>query len=215
MIKTLGAVATLAAVVATGCSTTTARVISTKPAANHHTSTNSPTRTKAGGIVESSATAGGTTYRLVYRHTGCPGPCNPLLQAAPAGTTTWTTLRHVTSGFAASVAAGRSLVVVTVFGHPAGGASDAHASYLISSDRGTTWRTRSDPCGGSGMQEWDTSNLAVSGHSIAALCERRQAPPTYALVISHDAGATFSARQPVAGGAPVGRRWLRQQLSAS
>jgi hypothetical protein len=214
MIRCLAAVAVSASVAATGCTSTAARVVTTPAAGQHHASNAAATSSLNRGTVESASSAGGTTYRLVYRHTGCPGPCHPVLESAPTGTSRWTMLRRVPSGFGAAVSAGGSLVVVTIFGHTAGGEPSAHTGYLISSDGGSTWRRRSDPCGGRGMGEWDTTRVAVSGHSIAAMCQRRLAPPRYAVVVSSDSGRTFTSRRPVSAQvARGGAAWLAAQVA--
>jgi hypothetical protein len=215
MLRSLLATA-LAAAVATGCtsngSLTTTSVAGHHPAAATHRSAAHHHHT----FVESIARTPTTTYQLVARHFGCPGPCNPLLQSAPTGTSNWRTLRRVASYFGAAVRAARQLVVVAVFEHPVGGAPDAHTTYLISSDSGEIWRMRADPCGGDGLREWDTTNVTIAGGGIAGLCRLRHPPAAYAVVLSHDAGQTFSPRQRVSARATHGgRSWLAGQLSAS
>jgi hypothetical protein len=154
-------------------------------------------------FTESMSTDGTRTYRLAYRHSGCPGPCNPLLQTAPSGTDRWRTLRRVRSGFGASVTTAGSFLLVTVSGHPGGGAPDAHTGYLISADAGAHWHQRTDPCGGQVGNEWDSGAVAVSPEEVAAICIKRQLPHRPAtIVVSRNQGRTFTPRERIPAGAP-------------
>lgn len=150
----------------------------------------------AGLITESLATDRTVSYRLAYRHSGCPGPCDPLLQTTATGKDRWRTLRRVGSGFGAAVAAAGPLLVITVSGDPAGGAQQAHTGYLISTDRGRHWHWRTDPCGGQGVRhEWDTNAIAVTPHQIWAVCIKRFPRHSAALVVSRNQGRTFTPRR--------------------
>jgi hypothetical protein len=146
---------------------------------------------------ESLAIDGSATYRLAYVKSGCPGPCNPLLQVTRTGGDHWNTLRRIGSGFGAGVTAAGPLVVVTASGHPDGGAPEAHTEYLISNDGGQHWRERDDPCGGQLRHEWDTSEIAITPEKIAAICTERSSFHRHALVTSTDQGKVFTARRPL------------------
>jgi hypothetical protein len=146
---------------------------------------------------ESLAIDGSVIYRLAYVKSDCPGPCNPLLQVTRTGSDHWHTLRRIGSGFGAGVTAAGPLVIVTVSGHPTGGAPEAHTEYFISDDGGEHWRLRADPCGTEPQQEWDTSEIMITPEKIAAICTERSSLHRHALITSTDQGKVFTARRPL------------------
>ncbi|MGN6475095.1 MAG: hypothetical protein ACTHK4_15790 [Mycobacteriales bacterium] len=153
----------------------------------------------AGRPTTALAVDGGYAYRVTYSGSGCPGPCRLRVERSVTGSTVWRTVDLPPySGDGAHIAASGPAVLVTLPGNPAGGAGSAHTLYLESDDAGTSWRwhTDNDPCGGVPHQEWDSSDVALRGSTIAALCTARltQADGT---LISHDLGGSWTARRPV------------------
>jgi len=83
-----------------------------------------------GPPVEDLEPGSGTVLRLVYDHDGCPGPCRRTLQQAAAGSNDWRTLRSfgaLAAGSAQVIRTG-TVVYVPIYGNPAWGAGDQHAS---------------------------------------------------------------------------------------
>jgi hypothetical protein len=141
---------------------------------------------------------GDRAYRIAYRRSGCPGPCNPVIQAAPAGTIRWHTIdRHPDSiGDGGLIAAAGADIAVAMVGNPAGGGI-GQADYVLSTNGGATWHERSDPCGRHGGKEFDTSAIAMAqpGDLVVA-CDERSSDPGSVVAVSTDAGATFVNRRP-------------------
>jgi hypothetical protein len=147
--------------------------------------------------VESQAQLGRRRFRIVYPGTGCPGPCAPTLQER-RGATRWKTIKRLTDskGFGERVLAGTGNVYVVFFGHPAGGAPDAHARIDISRDWGASWSMRGDPCGRLHGQE-DASRASAAGSWLALLCEPRTASGQFFVSLSSDGGKTFVRSAPI------------------
>jgi hypothetical protein len=137
---------------------------------------------------------GAYAYRVTYRGSGCPGPCHLRVERAVTGSTVWRTVDVPPfSGDGAGLAASGGNLLVTLPGNPAGGAASAQTAYLQSPDGGATWHMSHDPCGGTGRHEWDTAAVALRGRTLASLCTRRLTQRS-ATVVSHDLGATWTAR---------------------
>ncbi|MGB2952805.1 MAG: sialidase family protein [Gaiellaceae bacterium] len=158
--------------------------------------------------VESLEPGSGGVVRLVYDHTGCPGPCDRTVQVAPAGSTTWRTL--VRLGFpradsretgAELIRGGSGVIYVPIYGSLAAGAGTQHTIIFRSLDGGRSWRRLGDPCGGSGFRVHDAVALAaVPGGLLAALCVPRTATPKGRFVLtSTDEGSSWGPRRPVPG----------------
>ena len=80
-----------------------------------------------------------------------------------------------------------------IFQNVAGGAEDAHATLLTSTDDGRTWTVRADPCGTSGGQEADSTELAVADDgSLSVLCRSRSGAAAFVRT-STDHGASFGS----------------------
>lgn len=149
-----------------------------------------------GPSVETLTVAGGQVYRVAYDSSGCPGPCQPTLQAAVAGSTTWRTLigqlaEPGRSNTAQIVASGSSLLVA-MYGSEAGPVS-AQAIVYRSADDGATWQQRTDPCTGRGAggQEEDLIDLAAApGGFFAGLCSPHSGTAAFA-VTSGDGGESW------------------------
>jgi len=130
--------------------------------------------------VEALEPSAGTVVRVVYDHTGCPGPCDYTLQETTAGSPSWHTMVRIPAARAAwSVAAqvirqGTSVIYVPMYGHVSGGASRAYSLIFRSTDGGATWQRAGDPCAAIGPQEHDTTALAAApGGFAAVLCTPR------------------------------------------
>jgi hypothetical protein len=145
------------------------------------------------------AIAGRRTYRIAYHHTGCPGPCNPVVQRARTGSTRWVTVYRSgpQGGFpdGGQLSVSGRYVVATFPGNPAGGAPNAQTTYLESRDAGKTWDRRADPCGGRLRHEWDTVSVSLHALDLSAVCERREPGQSTAIVTSTDGGRHFTARR--------------------
>jgi photosystem II stability/assembly factor-like uncharacterized protein len=153
----------------------------------------------SGRHTEALAIDGRHTFRIAYRHTGCPGPCNPVVQRARTGSTRWVTVYR--SGPRGGFPDGGQLSVsghyalATFPGNPAGGAPNAQTTYLESRDSGMTWARRADPCGGRVRDEWDSVVVSMNAADQSAVCERRQHVQSTAIVSSTDGGRHFTARR--------------------
>jgi hypothetical protein len=120
---------------------------------------------------------GAWTYRIGYTHSGCPGPCQAIVQRAATGTAEWQTLLVRRTSFGSTLATAGPRVLVGIKGSPAGGRPDAHTVLITSVDAGSSWRTRTDPCGGHGRSESDGYLSAVTaGGQVAVACSRRYQP---------------------------------------
>lgn len=141
--------------------------------------------------------------RVVYNHSGCPGPCSRTVQATTPGSTTWQTLRRNLAGMAQGEATaqaiqqGRRVIYLPMYGSLASGAGSQHAVIYRSLDGGQMWTALHDPCGGSPNSGWfDTVSLAAADHGfLAALCDDRTTDQAEFLETSHDRGTTWGQRQ--------------------
>jgi hypothetical protein len=150
--------------------------------------------------VESLAFSGSGVFRLVYQHTGCPGPCRPVLQRSKPGGRVWTTLgrwRNWSRGFGDQVLAGGANLYTVFYGHIAGGAGSAHATIEVSHDRGRTWKVRGDPCGYAGAHEEDAFAVAAAGRSVGILCISRDVRGPDFTALSRNAGRRFTSGAPL------------------
>jgi photosystem II stability/assembly factor-like uncharacterized protein len=151
-----------------------------------------------GPQTETLTIAGGQVYRVTYTGTGCPGPCQPSLEEAAVGSTSWRTqigrLAEPDRSDSAQIVASGPDVLVAMYGSLAGPVP-AQAVVYRSTDAGATWRQLTDPCRGRGpagpSQEEDLVGLAAApGGFFAGLCAPHNT--TSAVVItSADAGATW------------------------
>ena len=151
-----------------------------------------------GRPVEALEPSAGTVVRVEYDHTGCPGPCDRTVQEATAGSAAWHTMLRIPAAAAADgvaaqlVRQGTSVIYIPVYGHVAGGAGQAHTVIFRSTDGGTTWQRLADPCGGTGLDEHDTSGLAAApGGFAAVLCPPRSGTGTTFVRTSADNGSSW------------------------
>jgi photosystem II stability/assembly factor-like uncharacterized protein len=156
--------------------------------------------------VEALEPSAGTVVRVVFDHTGCPGPCDRAVQETTAGSARWRTLLRIPAGSAGEgvaaqvVRQGTSVIYVPVYGNPAGGAGTAHAVIFRSTDGGRTWQHGLDPCGGAGADEHDATGLAAApGGFAAVLCAPRNGTGPTFVRTSADNGSSWGPPHPVPG----------------
>lgn len=151
-----------------------------------------------GRQVEALAVSGGRVYRVAYGHVGCPGPCRPVLQVAPTGSTAWRTvigqLAPPGRSATAQIVASGSSLLVALFGSQAGPVP-AYASLYRSSNGGSSWERHRDPCSGRGphrkRQEEDLTALAAAaGRVVAGLCTPHLGTGGF-VIKSTDSGASW------------------------
>ncbi len=128
--------------------------------------------------VEALEIAGRSVFRVAYKHLGCPGPCQPIVQTAAVGSSSWRTVigRLVVpdrSGTAQILSSG-STVLVALYGSQAGPVP-AYASVYRSASGGRSWRKLPDPCTGLGphgsREEEDLTAVAAAPNGVfAGLC---------------------------------------------
>jgi hypothetical protein len=157
--------------------------------------------------VEALEPSAGTVVRVVYDHTGCPGPCTRTVQETTAGSGTWHTLLRIplalsSGGVAAQVIRqGTAVIYLPVYGHTAGGAGTAHTVIFRSTDGGNSWQRLADPCGGTGHNEHDAGGLAAApGGFVAVLCQPRAGTGLTFVLTSADYGSSWSPPRAVPGG---------------
>ncbi len=161
--------------------------------------------------VEALEPSAGTVVRVVYRHSGCPGPCTRTVQEATAGSAAWHTLLHIWPGMingggSEAVAAqvirpGPSVIYVPVYGNLAAGAGAQHTVIFRSTDGGSSWQRLADPCGGAGPAVHDAVALAAAtGGFLSALCVPRSGTGGEYVLTSADFGTFWSQPRPVPGG---------------
>jgi photosystem II stability/assembly factor-like uncharacterized protein len=148
--------------------------------------------------VEALEPSAGTVIRIVYDHTGCPGPCDRAVQETTAGSAHWHTLFRIPAAAAADgvaaqlVRQGTSVIYIPVYGHVAGGAGLAYTVLFRSTDGGTTWQREADPCSVIGRHEHDTSDLAAApGGFAAVLCTPRDGTGPTFVRTSADNGSSW------------------------
>ena len=155
-----------------------------------------------GPRVESLAVGGGRGFRIAYAHGGCPGPCNPVLQAALLGSTTWHTVL-TDLGYGAGnylVVSGPDVYVVTN-GNLASGVGTQRSTIFRSIDGGATFETLTDPCVGRLPTPHVLSALAAAPDGVLeGICTQRAGTGGQYVVSSSDAGATWKL-QPLPSGA--------------
>ena len=162
---------------------------------------------QSGPQVETLSVADGNVYRVVYGHSGCPGPCKPTLQEAPIGSGDWHTLigqlNYPDRSDSAQIVNSGSTLLVAMYGSQAGPVS-AQAILYRSSDGGASWQQQTDPCtsrGSAGTSEEDLIDLtAAPGGFFAGLCSPHSGSGTF-IVRSVDGGRSWQT----AGTLPAGQ----------
>ena len=144
--------------------------------------------------------ADGIVVRITYAHADCTGVgdgsgCEFKLLRAPVGSNSWQDIRLPAGALNTRVTLARSgpLLMLGTFGNPAGGAEDTHAGLFVSTDDGSTWARRTDPCPASTGHEVDTTQaLTAADGSITVLCQQRGRQDVWFTMTSTDAGRTFA-----------------------
>ena len=145
--------------------------------------------------------------------TGAPGPCQPSLQEAPAGSADWRTIiGQITEpdrGSFGQIAVSGPDVLIDMIGSLAG-PLPAGAIVYRSTDGGATWaRQAADPCSGLGPGgpaaggRPDRADHAAPGGFFAGLCYRRESRDAF-VITSADAGATWQATAAAPPGQALG-----------
>jgi len=164
-------------------------------------------RAQPGPLVETLTVAGDHVYRVSYDHGGCPGPCQPFLQEAAVGGSSWRTLIEplTTPGRSSSaqIVGSGGVLITALYGSLAGPVS-AQASVYRSGDGGVEWQTQPDPCGGRGpagnAEEEDLVDLTTApGGFFAGLCTPHGGAGAF-LVTSNDGGLSWRATAPLPAG---------------
>lgn len=143
--------------------------------------------------VESLTNSGAQVFRIVYSHTGCPGPCRARMQRAEAGASTWVRMPvavPVNSGTGPTLyAAGPNLYAFS-WDNVAGGVS-SRAEIEVSRDGGRGWSAITDPCRTSRRSAWDAAAASAAGDSLAVLCVSKIGGSSF-VALSGDSGRTFT-----------------------
>lgn len=162
---------------------------------------------QTGPAVEALTVDGGRVLRVAYDHTGCPGPCHPVLQQSSVGSATWSTvvgsLAYPARSSSAQIAVSGSSAVVAMYGSQAGPVS-ARAVVYRSTDSGATWTRRGDPCptGAGPGGEIDLVDLASGPDGLlAGLCRSHGQGDEFEITSTDGGGSwTRSASLPHSSG---------------
>jgi photosystem II stability/assembly factor-like uncharacterized protein len=148
--------------------------------------------------------ANNSAIRVSTTSEGCPPGCTFKLSTAPLGSPTFTDA--TVTGAPALLGNNVQLLreghaaYAEIFQNVAGGAEDAHATLLTSTNDGRTWTVRADPCGSAGGQEADSSEMAVADDgSLSVLCRTRSGSASFVRT-STDHGASFGPQRAAPGG---------------
>lgn len=158
---------------------------------------------QAGVKVEALAIDGGRVLRVAYDHSGCPGPCHPVLQESPIGSTAWSTLvgslAYPGRSNSAQIVVSGSSALVAFYGSQAGPVS-ARAVLYRSTDSATTWTRQTDPCpSGTGPQgEVDLVGLASGPNGLyGGLCRYHLQTSGAFVITSTDAARSWTRSAPL------------------
>lgn len=140
--------------------------------------------------------ANGIALRVTSTAPDCVPGCSYQITRAPVGGDQWTEVASPTAPGAVQLLRTGHRAFVALYGNQAGGVS-AHAQLLTSTDDGTTWTTRPDPCGTRQGVESDGSQMAVADDgSMTMLCSVRFGTGSTFVVTTTDGGATFGPQRP-------------------
>jgi photosystem II stability/assembly factor-like uncharacterized protein len=171
------------------------------PTALYLTSNGGEKWTKEAGQADAIEIGNGTALRVGHTTQGCPPGCTYQISSAPIGSTAWHTIAAPVPLLGNEVRLLRTghHAYLEIYQNMAGGAEDAHATLLTSTDDGQHWTKRTDPCGTSGGVEADSTGMAVaSDGSLTVLCTRRDFVSSF-VVTSSDGGSSFGARHATPG----------------
>lgn len=164
--------------------------------------------TRTGNGAAALETLNGNVIRIAAQPAGCSPPgCTYAVLTAAIGVPQWhaTSLSDAhTSGMSTGALLSRSsnVAVLTVLGHPAGGATDAESAVYTSADDGATWSARGDPCMPTGAtSEVDTLAMTTSSDgTLTGLCAVRGVGREH-ILSSTDRGSSWV---PASGEVPTG-----------
>ncbi len=158
------------------------------------------------GQADAIEVAGGTALRVSHDTAGCPPGCVYQISTAPLATASWRPVAvpgPTLTGNAVQLLRTGHRAFLETYRNPAGGAGNAQATLLTSSDDGQRWTVRPDPCGTEAGQEADSQQLAVADDgSVTVLCRVRANGPDF-VVTSRDGGNSFGPHHRTPGGANV------------
>jgi photosystem II stability/assembly factor-like uncharacterized protein len=140
---------------------------------------------------------------------GCPPGCRYRPEVAGIGSAAWqpVSLPGPAGGTTTGVTVGRtgSRSYLIVYGHTAGGGSDARSILWTSADGGRRWTRRGEPCPQGGREVDSTALTTAPDGSVTVLCVVRGPGYRPFTATSTDGGAHFVAGSRTAlGAAPVG-----------
>jgi photosystem II stability/assembly factor-like uncharacterized protein len=159
----------------------------------------------SGPMVAALEPDGSSVMRVAYTQTGCPGPCDLTIETAPAGSESWVTVHAPFQGDSVQLIRQGNAAYVATFQNPAGGAGNAQATLLLSTDNGETWTSRPDPCSYTASVEYDTEAItAAPGGVIVALCQQRGGGMHDYVALSANGGTTFLPQPAMPGTAIFG-----------
>lgn len=153
---------------------------------------------QAGGA-DALETLDGNVIRIVPTQTCSPPGCQYRAQTAPIGSSAWKSvdlgpaIPAMTTGVTLA-RTGRAAFVM-VYGHPAGGAQHATSTLYTSTDDGSSWTDRGEPCpqvgGGSAGSEVDGAAMASAPDgSVTVLCTPRGSGNSF-IITSMNGGSNF------------------------
>lgn len=156
---------------------------------------------QTGPMVQTMAIDGNQALRVAYTTSGCPGPCQFTVQAAPIGSGTWHTLTNPTSpwGINSHILSSGSNIILAIYGNLAQGAQPA--IIYRSADSGKNWAKLSDPCAAAAHLYVLTRLAATTNGTLDGLCNT-PTPNTTLFITSPDDGSHWDTPQPIPGTAP-------------
>ncbi|MGI8679869.1 MAG: hypothetical protein ACR2LX_14550 [Jatrophihabitans sp.] len=149
-------------------------------------------------------TLGGNVIRVIDQG-GCPPGCAYRVQTAAVGSSAWRTVTlpgPYPLGDGAQLGRANGVAYLEAYGNPAGGGQTETAVLWTSTDNGTSWRNRGEPCPRVGGQEYDSDTLSVAPDgSASVVCRPRLQQGHQFTVTTTDGGRTFHAGSRTALGA--------------
>ncbi len=158
-----------------------------------------------GERTETLSAVGPTVYRIAYHHTGCPGPCSPVLQVSSPGGQQWRTvlssLKPPDRSDSAQIVAYLGKVIVASYGSQACPLA-AYASVIVGA--GSQWHYISDPCtrfGAAAHLEEDLTSIGGNESELVGLCTPHMGSPHPSFTVtSRDGGQNWSRGVNLPGG---------------
>lgn len=154
-----------------------------------------------GRQVSSVKLADGTAVRVSFSKSGCPGPCDWSVDVAAIGQQSWRPLltppASVNHVRVVLLHQGSKYLYVAFLGNPAAGRQQAQL--FVSTDLGTNWTQRPDPCARAPVRDVAVRFSAAPGGVLAALCAPRSGTGADSVTLSTDAGGSFGPLRPLPG----------------